>query len=193
MGCQGNGLISRGIIYEVHEQLKTHDSDDLLVGVVWSGPDRHDFYLDPNRHEDSFNENIDGWMKNPTGFIPDINNWVLLSHHWKMEYSKIWYQHFHSATGQRIATLENILRTQWFLEKHNIKYFMSTYTAEVIPEELQHEPSTAHLYEQIDFTSFLPINGIAEWVGVPNNHPTTEQHKEFTDEVIMPFIAARFV
>ncbi len=192
MGSQGNGLISRGIIYEVNEQLKTNESEDLLVGIVWSDPSRHDFYLEPARHLNSFKHNTDGWIENPTGFIPGIKNWVLINSNWKSEYSKEWYMNFHSDIGQYITTLEHILRTQWFLEKHNIKYFMSTHTSHVLPVDLQHEPSTAHLYDQIDFTRFLPIEGIADWCGTGGEHPSTEQHKQFTEEVIMPFIELNF-
>jgi len=188
MGSQGNGLISRSIIYEVNEQLKTHGADDLLVGIVWSGPDRHDFYLEPDRHINSLRQNTEDWMKNPTGFVPGINKWVILNHLWNVDYSKIWYENFHSEMGQYITTLEHILRTQWFLEKHNIKYFMSTYNSNVLPKKLQDDLSSAHLYEQIDFTVFLPVDGMAEWAGVAHEHPSTEQHKQFTEQVIMPFI-----
>lgn len=188
MGCQGNGLISRGIIYEVSEQLKTCDPADLLVGVVWSGPGRHDFYLESERHINSLKQNTEGWMKNPAGFIPNLNNWIILNHHWNDYYSKMYYKNFHSELGQYITTIEHILRTQWFLEKHNIKYFMSTFTSNVLPKKLHYESSTAHLYEQIDFTSFLPIDGIAEWAGTIHEHPSTEQHKQLAEQVIMPFI-----
>ena len=43
MGSQGNGLISRGIIYGVCEALKTHSPNEILVGVMWSGSSRHDY------------------------------------------------------------------------------------------------------------------------------------------------------
>ena len=47
LASQGNGLISRGIIYEVSKKLKDGVlAKDILVGVQWSGPDRMDFLFD---------------------------------------------------------------------------------------------------------------------------------------------------
>ena len=45
LGSSGNGLISRRVIYETTQALKQYDAKDILVGVMWSGPDRHDFYV----------------------------------------------------------------------------------------------------------------------------------------------------
>lgn len=204
MSSQGNGLISRGIIYEVNEKLKTNNAEDLLVGVVWSGPSRHDYYVDSPKQFKG--KNLDGWIDNPTDVVPGVKQWAILNHHWKHDSSKMWYRNFYSHIGSYINTLEHILRTQWFLEKHNIKYFMSTYTAQVLPGELNDDLSTAHLYGQIDFTKFLPISGILEWsmesdwkagdtlpsfqdAHVDGQHPTTEHHKLLTEKVILPFVA----
>ena len=40
MGSQGNGMIARKAIWAVHEQLKTTPPEQLLVGIMWSGPSR---------------------------------------------------------------------------------------------------------------------------------------------------------
>lgn len=45
LSSQGNGLISRQVIYQVTESLKRTSTNNILVGVMWSGPDRHDFLL----------------------------------------------------------------------------------------------------------------------------------------------------
>jgi hypothetical protein len=95
----------------------------------------------------------------------------------------------------QIQTLENIIRVQNYLKLHNIKYFMSTYTSEVFA--VKDNPNLDHLYEQIDFSKFLPVDGCFEWCkeqsGLPmpyvnDNHPSTEQHKLFTEQVIIPFL-----
>ena len=41
MGSQGNGLISKKVIYQISQH---NDYDDILVGIMWSGVDRHEFY-----------------------------------------------------------------------------------------------------------------------------------------------------
>ncbi len=193
MGSQGNGLISRGIIYQVSESLKSRPTEDIVVGIMWSGPDRVDFYNPSVK----FSSNLSGWMENPTGFVNPYKNWVILNHGWNTEHAKQYYANFHSYVGSLIYTLENILRTQWFLKMHNIKYFMSTYTSEVMPELVKNHPETQHLYNQIDFSKFLPVDGEYEWckdqsgLDFPtpgDNHPSSQQHLLFVEKVILPFV-----
>jgi hypothetical protein len=192
MGSQGNGLISRRVIYQVIQSLKEYNSNDLLVGIMWSGPDRHDVYFQktpPLVKED-------GYMENPTKFVPESNgSWTIMSHNWQTELSQNYYQHYHDMIGQYIYSNEHILRTQWFLKLHNIKYFMTTYTNNVFQQRIY--PDIKYLYEQIDFDQFLPVDGEYEWcrdssgLEFPINgdrHPSSEQHKLFTDQVILPFL-----
>jgi hypothetical protein len=202
MGSQGNGLISRSIIYQVSELLKTTPSDDILVGVMWSGPTRYDFF----QRNANISKNNDGYLENPTGFIPGIKDWVILNQHWVNNYAKHYYGALYDFMGCYIYTYEHILRTQWFLEKHNVKYFMTTYTGEIF-DWLEHIPpegeeSVKHLYDQIDFEYFLPaVIGEYEWCrdhsGLPfprhnDNHPGSNQHLEFTKQVILPFLKEKF-
>jgi hypothetical protein len=50
MGSQGNGLISKKIIYTVDKELKKTKPEDILVGIMWSGIDRHDVYINRFEH-----------------------------------------------------------------------------------------------------------------------------------------------
>ena len=194
MGSQGNGLISRRIIYQVTETLKTTAAEDVLVGVMWSGPDRHDFYV--QRTPEVLES--DNWMENPTKFIKEsLGAWAIMNRSWKMHHARLYYTEFHTQVGSIIYTLEHILRTQWFLKQHNIKYFMTTYTGKVIPDYLKTFIDTKHLYNEIDFANFLPVVGEYEWCRdyseldfrVPgDSHPSTEQHEKFTQHVIVKFL-----
>ena len=86
MGSQGNGVISKKLIYNTDKFLKSNSNNDLVVGVMWSGIDRHDFHVD----YDVKLENIDGWMQNPTKVIddPNINSgWIITNHHWNTSHS----------------------------------------------------------------------------------------------------------
>ena len=191
MGSQGNDLISRGIIYEVNKQLKTKQPHQIKVGIMWSGTDRKSIYF----RKDFPTNSSDGWVKNPHGFIKDHNHWEIMNHHWTGGTSKIYYEQIHTRIEGFICTLENILRTQWFLEKNNIEYFMTTFCdifvdmLTIIPTEQKEE--IEHLYEQINWNVFLPIKGMYEWCdgceGIAE-HPSQEQHERFTEEVIIPFI-----
>lgn len=194
MGSQGNGLISRKIIYQVTEALKTTLPDDILVGIMWSGPDRHDFYANKDVlfTSDQHTENM--WMENPTKFIKDSKGaWVILNHHWNLDLAKMHYRYFHNTIGAEINTYEHILRVQWFLKLHNIKYFMSTFTSGVLNPVFKNHPDIKHLHNQIDFDNFLPVTGEYEWCNLDSKktgilHPTSEQHFEFTQQVILPHI-----
>ena len=196
MGSQGNGLISRSIIYHVSRALKTTTTDNILVGIAWSHPDRHDFYSDAD--PSLFEKNIDGWMENPTTFSKTSDKkWVILNHSWSNDFAKQYYSTFHSDIGSMIYTLEHMLRVQWFLQVKQIRYFMTTYTSNVFYDQCSTHPDLKPLYEQINFDSFLPVKGIYEWcrdyskLPFPtedDHHPGTDQHSMFTTQVILPFL-----
>jgi hypothetical protein len=207
MACQGNGLISKKLIYCVDSLLNDGKSpDDILVGIMWSGTDRHEFYTD----DTSRLTNIDNWIENPTSVIPHADNlfrnWVITNCHWKVNNSELYYKYFHHNVSSMIQTLQNILLTQWYLEKKGIKYFMSTYLnifSKKTHTEIN-ELEVQHWYKMIDFTKFLPIDGCHEWVkeNYANNggfnapdkteyigiHPTEFGHKKFSEEVVIPHI-----
>jgi len=190
---QGNGLISRRIIYHVGELLKTHSANDLLVGIMWSGPDRHDFY-----HASAPTPNAqDGWKQNPTRLAPNTNQaWHILNHHWTTDLDRTYYGKFHDDTGSLIYTFEHILRVQWFLKLHQVPYFMTTFNSAVLPYRGRTHVDLRHLYEQIDLGQFLPVDGQYEWSqrsGLPFNnatdvHPTEQHNQKFVADVIVPFL-----
>lgn len=197
MGSQGNGLISRRIIYQVTEELKHTAAKDILVGIMWSGPDRHDFYQ--LRTKQFIND--DGWMENPTRFVANGQGaWTILSSGWLMPMSRNYFVNFHDQVGQYIYTLEHILRTQWFLKSQGVNYFMTTYMNAVLPELAQTHNDTRHLYNLIDHETFLSVQGQYEWCRdysgfpfpMPNDpHPGVEQHKAFVNQIIIPHLKER--
>lgn len=199
MACQGNGIISKKVIYNVTELLKTHKAEDILVGVMWSSIDRIEFYVE-NYNMPS---NIDGWIENPTTLVKDPN-WLLTNISWEIPEAKMWYEEFHTQIGGMIKTLEHILYTQMFLEKHNISYFMSSMNNIFLQHEINHEESK-YLYDLIDFKKFIPVKGCFEWLyenhvkdafnEEPKSikpwhmlHPSENGHKIFANEVILPHL-----
>jgi hypothetical protein len=166
---QGNGLISRKIIKEVSTLLETTDAKEILVGVMWSGPDRYERYVG--------------------------NDWQILYH--SDPEHRFYYTKIHSRIGSLIVTCEHILRLQWFLKLHNINYFMTTYTSEVLPSICQIHQQIKYLYDQIDQSHFLPVIGEYEWcrdysgITFPvkdDFHPGFRQHRAFTEQIIIPFL-----
>ncbi len=177
---RGNGLISRAVIYEVQNQLQNGVlPEDILVAVQWSGWDRHESYTNLRTER----EKVQGFIDN----MPD--SWEIYNHHWEHKNSKLYYSTFHSSTGKLIESLEHILRTQWFLEKHNIKYFMTTMIK--FPDSCD---ETEHLFQMIDKSKFLPVSGMLEWgksTGLPlrdDGHISIEQNGLFIDTIVLPFL-----
>jgi len=197
LGAQGNGLISRRIIYKVSELLKTTNPADILVGVMWSGPERHDFFNEDIKFDDK-QKLTSRWVENPTGFVDSTDkNWIIVSPGWPTKLAQNYYVNFHSHVGSVIYTYEHVLRTQWFLKMHSIKYFMSAYTSEVLQNWHVDHNEVQYLKNQIDLDHFLPVDGEWDWCkynsGIPfasndDSHPSKEQHQAFTDQVIIPFL-----
>jgi len=202
MASQGNGLIAKKIIYQLDKLLKTHKAEDIIVGVMWSGIDRNDFYTDDSKTI----SNINGWIENPTNVIDGRKNWVITNYSWDIPHAKIWYENFHTSIGAMLTTIQNILMVQWYLERKNIQYFMSTYL-DIFhsngADGLIIHPEIKYLYDMIDFNKFLPVDGCHEWVkdnynelgfngSVGNEHrgihPTKFGHEKFSKEVIVPFL-----
>jgi len=208
MGSQGNGLISRGVIYNVVKALETYEPENILVGVMWSGSNRHD-YRCRDVTDLSFVKNKihNGWIENPTNFVPDGDkNWVILNINWtetKNVEAETYYRMFHDEMGSAIYSLEHINRTQDFLQRNNIKYFFTDYVnGNLILDHHVGNPEVDYLYKLIDKSKYLPVMSEFDWL-VKNTafshlwkdkshryweHPTTEMHKEFVDQVIYPFL-----
>jgi len=193
-------MISRQVMYAVEQALKSHSATDILVGLFWSVADRHEFYNDQRVIE--FVDQTH-WG-NPTSldrYVPSSRtkkHWVLINPHYTKTYSETYYRMFHNSIDSVIKTCEHVLRTQWYLQKHGIRYFMSTFTQETF-RKLDH-PEVSWLYNQIDHDVFLPVKGIYEWAVESSGmkfetddliHPTTAQNQLFTDQVIWPFLKER--
>jgi hypothetical protein len=202
MPCQGNNIIAQKVLYNVSQQLKIKRKEDILVGVMWSGVDREDFFMyDVNRLE-----NIDGWEENPTNIIEGQKNWVIMNSNWDNPIARLWYENFHTYVGAMIDTLKNVLLTQLFLEKNNIKYFMTTYMNifDTIKEDILFNPEVEYIYKMINFDNFLPVDGCYEWVknnckergfnsvdlngSIDIHHPNDYGHEMFTKDIIVPFL-----
>lgn len=212
MASQGNGLISKKVIYTVNNLLKTHNPDDIIVGVMWSGVDRNEFFVENYPYISGYDTkgNVGKWIENPTNVVDHEKNWLITNIHWKIPHANLWYRHFHTNTGAMIQTIQNILTTQWFLEKRGVKYFMSTYM-DIFQTGWANEvirlPEVKYLYDMIDFSSFLPVLGCYDWVkenyntrgGFPDpneadhigDHPTEFGHKKFANEIVVPFIKSK--
>ena len=199
---QGNGMISRRVIYAVEQALKSMPAQDIIVGIFWTDMNRHEFYND---------QNVTDWVDqfhwgNPTSikmYDPSLTqrdkNWVMLHPQYTKEYSATYYRMYHSFIDSQIRTCEHVLRTQWYLDKNKIRYFMGTYTLNTFGKEFIDHPEISWLYSQINQNTFIPIAGMLDWGNQQTDpdlkynpddlyHLNTPQSKAFTDQIIWPFL-----
>jgi len=153
----GNELIAERVIYALQTLLdKGHSSNDLYLGVMWSGIERKELFVSA-QETDKYTElddsvrregentlimsNRSNIFSNTTSIRPGIENnpngylksggLPYKDDWWKIksqrDYFNLWYDNFYTLEKQFIDTLKSILLVQTFCERHNIKYFMSVW------------------------------------------------------------------
>lgn len=196
-GACGNGIISKTIVYNVNEALKTYKPTELLVGIAWSGSNRHEYYSDNMRLQYQQLSTLPMYC-NPQWIIdPDDRNYYILHPQWNDDLSRMFFHTFYDEIDGKIKTIEHILRIQWFLKLHGIKYFMTEYAPDCLPRgKLKDNTDIAALYSMIDFDNFLNIKDILTWSQFDSNqhreiidgHPDTEHHRTLVNTVIIPHL-----
>ena len=214
----GNALIARKLIYKVNELIKTHKTDDIIVGIMWTIPDIHERYVSDGKN-DSYIGKSDIKFYN---VVNDINNWRVLNHEFisSSEDCELYYKVIYNKLQSYVLSLEHILRTQWFLKKLGIKYFMTShldifhkyenyfkiynlknlekFNKKYYDLGILNYDEVHYLYNTIQMNMFLPVEGMLEWI--QNNHPNegfydieklipnSFGHNKFSTEVIIPFL-----
>lgn len=196
VSSQGNDLIARRVHYRINELLKENQANDIFVAIMWTSKERFGFYYeDPGELS-----NTDGWVENPTRVADDSpGGWVILNPHWTHRYNSDWYKTYYNDIAAQIYTLEHIVNTQNFLKLYDVPYFMTSSFGNHINLHMATTNSNCRwLYDQIDWDKWLPVDSEKSWVeqncpipGLNNFHPRPEQHKNFTDQVIVPWLESR--
>ena len=201
-GSTGNDIISKRVIHRVHQCLtvQKYKPEKLLVGVMWSGVSRKSVYL---THEpvdfyewDKYSRN-NWYYSNPCSVGAEYNNY-LMHPGWSDELSQTFYRQYFDDVGLYINTIENVLRIQWFLKLHNIKYFFTTYNYDSLDGDpylkYNDHSDVKYLRDQIDYSHVLPIKNMYDWGTGEGfkfdhtHHPTPEISKAFVDRVIIPHL-----
>ena len=118
-----NGTISRLTIHEVSQLLKGGmNPDDIFVLIQWSGIDRASSFVT----KDETIDYDDLWKFN---FIQDTSDKGWAVNRGKSDSVVFWEDYrnlLYTEEGFFIKTLEDILRTQWFLKSVGVRYKMFT-------------------------------------------------------------------
>ena len=201
MGSQGNDLISRKVIFETFNLLnKGVSSNDILVGIMWSGWNRSSVYSHRHINEVTPNNNAREYIvENPTSVAGD-NRFYITNSWWAKTYRYVKNLYMAIPPEQlKIHSFEHILRTQDFLKTNKIKYVMMQYVNDVIDTSEVMSEQLSYLNKMIDKDLWATEQGCYQWcvenTDIPfpknDNHPSTEQHKIFTDKVIMPYLRGK--
>jgi hypothetical protein len=218
-GMSGNSFISKQLINTIYHHYM--NEKDLVVGVMWTDISRKDILI--SRKESKWREIkkpsskfwsdhvIDDTLIYPTVTMGGTPTSKFIKSFWMksgsinweenvLKFWKTWYRDYYTFEGMFWETLENILRTQWFLEKYNIPYFMTSVT-DLFTEGLSKYEEPKHLYDLIDMDKFCLYDGtkgIYEH-NIENNipfdetkHSTREGHEAFCEDVIIPKVEKYF-
>lgn len=200
-GAAGNGIISRKVIHALTEALKTYRPEEILVGIMWSGFNRRDIYSRKSLDTTIIDYGTDVY-RNPLKVIDDYD-YYLINQNWDDNLTTFFSKYAYIEEDALMITLEHVLRTQWFLKLHNINYFMTEYDYDcfdigpVKSELISSSKDLTFLSDQIDKSKWLPIRNMYDYAchvskfdfARPKDpHPSTEQHKEMVETVLIPFL-----
>lgn len=244
VGGAGNDLISRKIIHKVNKLLKEKKNPKhIIVGIMWSGANRKSIYsddgnnlrmmfnvdqpLDDEQFKDHFKYGQRSKYPNRPHKWPSDDHYgryILLTPGNTYSDSGIFnsfaenvYKNIHNRNIAIADTYEHVLRVQWYLEKHKIKYFMQTYmplwdsNKFDSPKEMRYlkakeHPQVGYLKEMINWSKFTDTscwqwvkdNSQLDWnaydslrdiTRLPGDmHPTSDQQKEYVDQYLWPYL-----
>ena len=180
----GNNLILHKTIIAVQQALEKYSSDEILVGIVWSGITRYSFRATGSLGKDNIND-INYF---PTSINGDKSWYQHSIHAVNFKKSDSFYKYHYDQTVAAMDTLEKIILAQKLLNDFKVDYFMGTFIEMFNKNNIDiNNPDVRYLYNFIDKSKFLPVDGI-----LPNNpgglHPTHQQSKKFVHKYIIPFL-----
>jgi len=198
LGVSSNGqeLISRKLIHTVQKLLdKGINSNDILVGIMWSTEDRRQFYI-PNGDDRKYLLEPNPSPSNPHHWPKEdqYGTWHLQNVGFVNKFAENYYRNFYDTTHSIVNSYEHVLRTQWFLKLHNIKYFMSTINDYAFEGEWENPAQIDYLKNMVDWNKFLPpqlpwvIDNTPQWCRHEFFHPNHRQHELYVKQVILPYL-----
>ena len=170
--ASGNETIARGV---VNSAMKYKDIEHMYI--MWSGSDRYEIVRDTE-------EKLEHELSTYSRYDPDFDWCVWFGGHPNVDKHKEYQKHFLNERQNWYRTLEKILYTQLFLEKHKVTYTMMIYKADVLKHKNLSNSENA-LYKQIDWTKFkFYKDRLGMWEFAHELYP--EQFAEESDQHPLP-------
>jgi hypothetical protein len=121
--------------------------------------------------------------------------------HWNDRATLNYIKNYYDEVGAFLLSIEHMLRTQWFLKQYKIPYFMTEYSVDCLPRDINvsKHSDISYLLGMIDRTEWLSVDNMWQWAidsGIPfarppDPHPATEHHFLFTKDKIIPHLFSR--
>ena len=176
--ARGNDYISRTIISSVQKLLDGGiEPSNILVLGCWSGLQRRDILINKESIKQHFSLSHHNKDENDLGFTKDlpIGEWE--------NFNEEWWKLISEEQGI-VISLENILRTEWFLrdKKINYKFFSFVnifidshyfeewnpkYNTESDTKIIEKYPNTKYLWDMIDWDKWWfwkNYGGVGNWI-----------------------------
>ena len=180
--ASGNETIARGVVNSV---MKYKNIEHMYI--MWSGSDRYEIIRDTK-------EEVMHDQATYSIFDSDFKWHLWFGGHPDNKQHLTYQKHFLNEGQNWFRTLEKILYTQMFLDKHNVDYTMMIYKKDVLRHENLSKAETV-LYKQIDWTKFKFYKnklGLYEFAHelypeqfIPGNgHPLPLTHYKWVKDII---------
>jgi len=177
--ASSNETIARGVVNSVMKFQSIHH-----MYVMWSGSDRYEIIRDTE-------EKLEHELATYSRFDPDFDWCVWFGGHPDKKQHKTYQKHFLNERYNWFKTLEKILYTQMFLDKHSIDYTMMIFKKDVLRHKNLSKAEQA-LYNQIDWTKFkFYKDKLGLWEFAYELYP--EQFAEESDQHPLPFTHYKWV
>ena len=177
--ASGNETIARGVVNSV---MKYKNIEHMYI--MWSGSDRYEVIRDTE-------EKLEHELATYSRFDPDFNWCVWFGGHPDKKQHENYQKHFLNEGQNWFRTLEKILYTQMFLDKHNVDYTMMIYKKDVLRHDNLSNAETV-LYKQIDWTKFkFYKDKLGMWEFA--NELYQDQFAEESDQHPLPFTHYKWV
>jgi hypothetical protein len=177
--ASSNETIAREVVNSALKYKNIHK-----MYIMWSGSDRYEVVCDK---EETHEHEIGTYSR----FDPDFNWCVWFGGHPDKKQHENYQRHFLNERHNWFRTLEKILYTQMFLNKHKINYKMMIYKVDVLKHDNLSNAERV-LYNQINWRRFIFYKeklGLYEFA----HELYPKQFAEESDEHPLPFTHYKWV
>lgn len=202
-GCGSNYIIKRLLIS------RDIDPRNSLVAIMWPCADRYDLWADVTTPHLLGDYTTASWPDGKSPKLVDLRGQQRLDQGFILNgsvprgYKHYYYKYFYTAYDTVHRWYTDVITAQLFLNKLNIRYIMMSTFPLIKPLQYHIDDYAVEteIFQEIDQTKFVlqsDTQGFYQWCRQQNvtwldrHHPTTEAHKKYSQQFIIPKISSMF-